>query len=322
MIPSNFSVLQRTTRSGFLRKIIVPLIILTLEFVWLPQMQPAQAAEPNFSFSPAEETVDVGATFSVAIILDTAGYIAHGAGAKISFDPNILEAVSITPGKIFGDYPSASFDNVSGRINISGIVTSRLQYFRGKDAFAQATFKGMAPGSTTIRFVYEPGSTTDSNIAVTYGAGDILAEVGTLEVTVIATGLGPVGGPQEPSPTPTPEPREISFFSRLLEYLGLSTPERPSETRGGRPLSTTLDPRAPLPSQPPITDPSQDQPASAAPRAQPPLVKAMMVILAIVGVGLGTLLGKRLLRRWKEKKRKPVDSASEAEQPLPEKPLE
>lgn len=278
---------------------------------------PAYAAEPSLSFSPASIETAIGEPFTVDIILDTAGYIAHGTGAKMSFDPHVLEVVSIQTGTIFGDYPTASMDNVAGRVIISGIVSSRTQYFRGKDVFASVTFQGTSPGSTVVSFLYEPGSTTDSNIAVTYGTGDILAKVGTLTVTVQDTGERGGFGTEQLTPTPSPTP--TSLFGRLLQSLGFTTQIDPTSIRESRTLNEALDPHAPIPSQPPITDPNQAQsPSALPPTIVHPVVKALRTILFLVATVIATLFGERLYRSWKKKRQKPTDGENTQNRSTPQ----
>ncbi len=238
--------------------------------------EPVLALDPNFSFSPSSATIEVGRLYSAEVMLDSVGQSVAGAGAKITFDPQIISVASIQPGTIFGDYPMASFDNNSGEIFISGIASSSRNLFAGRGVFATISFKGIALGTTTVQFVFVPGSTTDSNIAVTYGSGDILGKVYNLEVNVVASGVQTVGEPTQGSiptqvvatqatATPTPAPSE-SFFSWLLERLGLkqktAEPQVSSELR---PTSQPLDPHAPLTLQEPIRDPGQAQPEAMVP---------------------------------------------------------
>lgn len=161
---------------------------------------------PSLLFSPSQATGIAGSTFTVSIIVDTADQPINGAGAKITFDPAYLQGVSIQPGTIFANYATTSIDNATGKIVISAISNSLSDSFTGLDSLATITFRVVKTGLTNANFVFTPGSTTDSNLAVTTGNGDILERVNTLQV-VPQTGK-PTSTPK-PSRYPLPTPRPV-----------------------------------------------------------------------------------------------------------------
>lgn len=279
------------------RRLLLFSLLFSLVSLWFGLevfLKPGQvlAAEPSLKFDPASKTVAVGRTFTADISINTVGQWVAGAGAQITYEPAIVSVVSIEPGTIFGDYPIASFNNSRGRMSISGIVSTAGKLFSGSGVFATVSFKGEAIGKTRVEFIFEPGSTRDSNIAVTYGSGDILGEVQGLEVNVVAPGTDSGGDSSEPLPTEaqpievepnqTPEEEE-DFFSWLLRKLGFKKePIEDGVTREARPTSEPLDPHAPLPSQPPITDPGQEQPEAQVPNPQT-RYSSLAVALAFLG---------------------------------------
>jgi len=151
---------------------------------------------PSLMFSPVEVTTNLGDNFTLDVNIDTGGQKVGGAGAQIFYDPLFLQAVSIENGTIFSDYPSSDFDNNQGKIIISGIVSPITNLYSGSGLFAKVTFKSVNSGVSSVKFNFVPGSTTDSNIAVVSGSGDILSEVNQANIT-IQTGVvtAPAGVP-------------------------------------------------------------------------------------------------------------------------------
>ena len=147
------------------------------------EMPPAKPI-PQLLFVPSTIKAKVGTTFLVSLQIDTAGQAASGVGAKITFDPTFLQVVSATPSQTFANYSSPTIDNTTGHLTISAINAAYSDTFTGVDIFATVTFKVIKAGTTTVKYDFVPGSTTDSNIAVTFGNGDILGGVNTLTATL------------------------------------------------------------------------------------------------------------------------------------------
>ena len=141
---------------------------------------------PSLLFAPSEIRTSINKTFSVAVLVDTKGQAAGGVGAQITFDPTVLQGVEITPGSIFPDYPTTTIDNSTGKISISGITSSYDETFTGASTFATISFKLIKSSNSKVNFVYTPGATNESNIAVSTGNGDILSEVHTLSVIAVS----------------------------------------------------------------------------------------------------------------------------------------
>lgn len=137
--------------------------------------------------------------FSLKILMDTFGQTAAGAGAKLNFDPTRLAGVEVIPGSIFGDYPTTAIDNTLGRITISGIASSLDDQYTGQGVLATIKWRALRPGNAKITFDFQPNSTTDSNIAVTTGSGDILSQVNQVNVNIVSR---PVWSSLKPSSFP------------------------------------------------------------------------------------------------------------------------
>lgn len=228
---------------------------------------PATAAQPSLNFSPSAKTVEQNETFTIDVLLDTAGYDVGGAGAKINYDPAKLSVTKIVPGTIFADYPALIIDSTGGKLTISGISASLNQLYNGRGVLATIWLKTKNSGETTADFNFQPGSTTDSNIAVTFGNGDILAAVNQLRITVQASGQNGGTGEEEslpspPPPGPAPANNLGGWINRWFAALDLPAPFPDQSSRAGRP-EAELDADQPLTQQAPITDPDQSQPENS-----------------------------------------------------------
>lgn len=144
----------------------------------------AQTASPSILFTPEQVTQAVGTEFSTELSINTQGNQVGGVGAKVRFDPMLLEVTRVETLPLFPDYPASSFDNVKGTVTISGIVRSKEELYTGTASFAKVYWKAKKAGLTTIQLLYEPNSTKDSNIAVLYGNGDILEKVNSVSVEI------------------------------------------------------------------------------------------------------------------------------------------
>jgi hypothetical protein len=204
----------------------------------------------SLGFSPLEVYVNEGETFTVDIVVDTAGEDVGGVGAKLSYDPSKISVLSVEKGTIFSEYPALTSDDVKGKIYISGIVSSANDLYEGKGVLATIEVLAKSEGSTLMIFEYEEGSTRDSNIAVMYGTGDILGEVNNLRIAIgdaplpdeydYESGGGTVGDwldsdevgvaqQQEDGGVVENEEKSSSFIDTVLEKLGLRSSEVSNE---------------------------------------------------------------------------------------------
>ncbi|MFC1710342.1 cohesin domain-containing protein [Patescibacteria group bacterium] len=228
------------------------------------------AVGPSLRFDPEKVGVQTGDEFEVNVVFDTAGVSIGGVGVKINFKPEDIHASSIIVRDIFDDYPTAAVDNNNGRIIISGIVSGSDNLYKGEGVFATIVFKAKSPGTSVVEFEYEPGSTRDSNIAITSGSGDALSQVSSL--TVVVGGEG--GGFYEDRSSDTDV---FNYVEDVWDDNDVIVPEWLSDILtqvfdripAGRGLATELklipainDPYGPINSLQPKTDISQKQVAS------------------------------------------------------------
>lgn len=274
----------------FRTRIILPLVILLL--LGNVSSVNAQTARGRIYFNPAVIETANGNEFTTDIYISTDGAETGGAGVILKYNPVFLVPVKITPGFIYGDYPLAAIDDSSGTIRISGVSSSKNSLFSGDDKFAGVSFMALKTGTTSVSIEYEPGSTTDSNIAVTYGSGDILSEVGSLEVSIVTGGGGdvvmpPMGNADDFAATSSPSGG--GFFDGILNRVN---------TFFGKDPEGTIDPYAPIARRDPITNlggVGQEQIAFASNRPASPAIIAVVavVVVFVLLIAVGTFVIRR-----------------------------
>lgn len=253
-----------------MKKLLLSLTWLMSTLIAVSSVSGQEAA--TLSFDPDQIEVASGDSFTVDVIVDTKGVAAGGVGAKIEFDPARVSVQSINPGSIFGDYPVLTIDNNDGLLVISGISASQKNLFTGRGVVATIEAVAFGSGPTNMTFMFQPGSTRDSNVAILTGDGDALASVSNLAVTVSDTGgvvnntaptspaqSSPVTAVQEDPYLAVADPGPLDVFTNKLldgfadfkEALGIGQTE--SDTLA------EIDPYEPLPSQPAITDANRTQ---------------------------------------------------------------
>jgi hypothetical protein len=197
------------------------LAFLLTVFLYLFFVPKCLAYEASLLFSPESVSTNIGEQFDILINVDTGGEHVGGVGAKILFKNEDLKVITVKPGVIFGDYPTVAFSNEEGKIIISGVASSVNDFFSGQGIFATITFQATSPGESVIEYIFEPGSTTDSNVAVTYGSGDILARVNKVGVSVGAKGNYQVVN-EIPVTQSEKLPPILNTVLELVEKVGIS----------------------------------------------------------------------------------------------------
>ncbi|HJZ04689.1 hypothetical protein A2634_03175 [Candidatus Amesbacteria bacterium RIFCSPHIGHO2_01_FULL_48_32] len=255
------------------------------------------AAEPSLGFVPVSKVIKVGERFTAQIVMDTAGAEVGGADMMLVYDPEKVTVVEVVPGTLFDDYPIAAFDNETGKISFSGIVSSKDRLYSGRGTLGSVTFMGRAAGVSIVKFEFTLGDTRDSNIAVTYEPGDILAKVDNLTI-VVGGGDEVVEAEVTPTPagnvSPTPTP-VVGLWDRVLIALGLKSGQGyPGDLNG------------PLVSQAPKRDLGATEPAMETVGGQGGKLWMWWVLLALVLILIIVIGVIWWRRRRRERKEKPV----------------
>lgn len=168
---------------------------------------------PNFSLaatlniSPATGVYSAGTTFTVRVLVDTAGKPINAAEGTVVFNPQEVTVVSVNKaGSIFNLWVTEpSFSNSAGTITFSGGMPSGYTGTSG----------------TIFNITFRTTSASTARVSLT--GGSVLANdgMGTNVLTKMAGGTYTV---QAPSTTPTPE---------VIEYVApANTPSAPKITSG------------------------------------------------------------------------------------------
>jgi peptidoglycan hydrolase-like protein with peptidoglycan-binding domain len=156
----------------------------------------------TFSVSPSSQTINVGSTFSVSVMLDTQGVSIDGTDIRyLNFNPVLLQVedsnpsqsgVQISPGSLMPITLANSVDNGVGRITFSQVSSGGNKY-QGSGTLATIIFKALSSGEAGLSFNHTTGNTTDSNVAA--NGLDLLSSVvnGSYNITS-SSGGGSSGG--------------------------------------------------------------------------------------------------------------------------------
>jgi len=156
-------------------------LLLTTAFLLLSTKIVA-AADPKFSLSPATGNYKVNDTFTVTVLIDSAGQVVGAADAVGTFDPAILELTSYTAATdmafnsaLAGGscMPSNNSEWASGKFSITcySSMSSADQAVSGN--LAVLTFKAKTTGTANVNFTCT-GENGDSNIIQSTTVKDVI----------------------------------------------------------------------------------------------------------------------------------------------------
>lgn len=168
-------------------------------YLWLNQIdqQEVMVNVPNtkatLSLTPQTNSVKLGDTFSVDIILDTKAGAIDGVDIYgLHYDPTILKViddlpnqrgVQILPGKIIPNSAVNIVEESTGTIKL-GQLSAGGENFTGRGVLATIHFKAVGLGSSYLKFDFNRGSTIDTNVA--HRGKDKLSSVVDAIYTVVA----------------------------------------------------------------------------------------------------------------------------------------
>ena len=151
---------------------LVACCVFLTKAVFAQTKSPSGGGEPSILLEPAFLQLKMKEEFQVAVVINSDLPLV-GADAKISFDPRVLEVVSIDDGDAFKNLPLKSVNK--GAINITGIAEKKAE-FSGTGTLATLSLKAKDAGDTNLIIAFSPGETSDSNLAQV-PASDVLAKV-------------------------------------------------------------------------------------------------------------------------------------------------
>lgn len=199
---------------------IIALLCYFFSLFFLFNHQAVQAA--SLYLSPGSGTHNVGATFTLNLIVNSADQAMNAASGIVSFPADKLEVVSLTKGgSIFSLWvQEPSFNNSSGRVNFEGIVLN--PGFTGASGrLLSITFKAKAAGSAIVNF-------SSGLVLANDGQGtNITSGLGKANLTIKTpepTSPGPT--PSQPVvPTPAPTPPVDSRTSKIANFISINHPD-------------------------------------------------------------------------------------------------
>jgi cell division septation protein DedD len=215
-----------------------------------------------FSIVPASGTYARLSQFVTEIRMSTGGKDTDSADAVITFDPSVLEVVSITTAGTAGEYAypvyqlipeGVGYDNTAGRIQIGGRVTPPISpstpptTVNGDNLlFAKVTFRTkIASAGTNVVFTFDGvGVRNDSNIVEYLTNVDLLSSVNNATY-VVSTSVTPTITPTATiAPSPTATPTNTPTPTRTPTPPGPTATNTPTPTRTPTPTATPIPPTA------------------------------------------------------------------------------
>ena len=138
----------------------------------VPPAVPTVSAKSGayFQLNPSAVTTDIDQTIRLDLVLATGQDQVATADAKISYDPDMLEAVDFIDGSYMAIKKDASrrgIVSVSATVDVASPVS-------GSGILGQLVFKVIGNGTSNITFTCVPGVITDSNI---FKAGASVADI-------------------------------------------------------------------------------------------------------------------------------------------------
>lgn len=147
----------------------------------------ASAAQASLQFSPSSGSYNLGASFTVSVLLNTGGARTSATDLDIIFDANKLVLADIAPGNLYGQYVGENINNATGRAIISGLASSPEKLYTGSGTFATLSFKAIDTGTAEVKFSFIPGNRNDSGVYDHDTGDDILTTVNTAAFNIGGT---------------------------------------------------------------------------------------------------------------------------------------
>lgn len=165
--------------------------------------EPAFAADPHFSLSPASG--NQSGSFNVEVKIDTGGNSAGGADVLLEYPKNLLKIDSFTKtisdSKAFPEVYSL-IKNDEGRLRFFAYPLGNQagDAFNGTDgSIGTIRFTVLGSGTAAVNFICTPGATNDTGITSKTDSQDIVVCSANVNGSYVLTS----SGTGTPTPTPT-----------------------------------------------------------------------------------------------------------------------
>ena len=173
-------------------------------------IKPSVVSAATLSLSPQSRIVTPGETFSVDVLIDTAGESVTMADVYFMHDNSLMEALTVTNGTFF---PDTYHLLTPGEPYLSGTLSKSGESFTGTGTVATITFKALKEGVDTLAFKCSPGKSADTNISRGSDGEDIV------ECSALVDGkytISSSGTPGSATPTPRSLPEAGSVGNTLI----------------------------------------------------------------------------------------------------------
>lgn len=206
-------------------KNIFNLLIVFLTFAFCLLTSAKGVFAQSFSLTPATASKSAGLEFAVDLNIDTGGKKVTAADVKMSFDPAILQIVSIKEGTFFTETSSNIY---TGTLYIGGSFTDTTQTATGTGKLATLTLRGKTAGAGLLSFVCTAGKTDETNIfdnsaTPTDIVSCSLLKNGSYTISGTATASAGLSGGVTTTVTPTPEPPVTGISLPTIFFIGFGT---------------------------------------------------------------------------------------------------
>lgn len=137
----------------------------------------AFAGSLTLFLTPPPQIIPVGSEFKVLVHVSSDRRMTLGTDAVLSYDPKMMTALRVKPGRIYPFYPSnlIEIDNARGKLSFSGTVGFGVPK-EANGILGEVYFLPRQPGETRLDFLWEEKGTKDSNLVPDFGELDLLKE--------------------------------------------------------------------------------------------------------------------------------------------------
>ena len=200
------------------------------------ELRKKAAPATSLSFTPSNVTKQVGDTFTLEAVIDTAENQVVAAEIHVVYDPAILEAQTIANGPLFPNVLASGVVE-RGTATITVGAANQAQPVKGTGTAATIRFKTLAPttAAASIRFA-------TNTFVGSLGEGATNVLINTVPANITITGSGQTGGTSlaTPSatlaPTLTPTLAASGSSEASASALKILSPAKDSSTTDTTPL--------------------------------------------------------------------------------------
>lgn len=184
--------MEMETKRGT-RSILMPLFCIMLLVLMIIVPLPISAEDPTLvQLSPASRTVSAGQTFTITIAC-TPGQSIKSYELKLSFNPTLVHANSVTEGTIFTGYETffndGTINNTVGTIvDVYGLILG-AGGTSNPGSLVTVSFTAQAASGSTQLSLYDVGITNDTSyVPITVTNGTVILREFTLTISLDGSG--------------------------------------------------------------------------------------------------------------------------------------